>query len=214
VSYKIEDFGVFDGRHVENVLNVGKMPSRTQLDEFDAQANECYQAHLNHIVIVSFFDDVTVHSGEIGMIDTCDGAAKKEGKKEILTHDSNVKASSKPKRRIRNAREARRPKTIILVRTVTKIIPAMAGASFVALRYSAVMPFGTRPSAKAFVTFGSDMTNKHRTIEGYTVSWVVKTPRDGSWIGVKWHASKPRTEDVRSWWWNTSSLISSCYLMY
>jgi hypothetical protein len=83
VSYKIEDFGVFDSRHVENILDVGKVSSGTQLDEFDAKSDECNQAHLSRITqLLVFFDDATLLNGEIGMIDARNGDAKKEGRIE------------------------------------------------------------------------------------------------------------------------------------
>ena len=47
MSDKVENFGVFDGWHVKDVLDVGKMSSRTQLDESNAQTYKYHQADLD-----------------------------------------------------------------------------------------------------------------------------------------------------------------------
>lgn len=48
---KVENFCVFNRRHVENILDIIEMSSRTQLDELDAQANEYYQANLTDLSV-------------------------------------------------------------------------------------------------------------------------------------------------------------------
>lgn len=48
---KVENFGVFNRWHVENILDIVEMSPRTQLDELDAQANEYYQAKLTDLSV-------------------------------------------------------------------------------------------------------------------------------------------------------------------
>lgn len=46
MGHKVEDLRVFDGRHVEHILDILKVSSRAKLDELDAQAHEYHQADL------------------------------------------------------------------------------------------------------------------------------------------------------------------------
>jgi hypothetical protein len=43
---KVEDLRLFDGRHVEHILDILKVSSRAKAYELDAQAHEYYEADL------------------------------------------------------------------------------------------------------------------------------------------------------------------------
>jgi uncharacterized protein YifN (PemK superfamily) len=77
---EIENFSVFNRRHVENIFDVGEMSSRTQLDELDAQANEYYQANLTDL------SDFLTMLQQWGGIDIRDGVGELRRKKRRRTY--------------------------------------------------------------------------------------------------------------------------------
>ena len=134
VGYKVEDLSVKNDRNGEDVLDVLKVPARAKMNEFDAETDEGDKEHLLTMSALS------QSSADIGRSDSV---------RRRLTNEAAARASSNPNRRASTPRPNRRADTTVTVSAVTKMIPAIAGASLVSRRYSRETPFGTRPSAMA-----------------------------------------------------------------